>query len=62
VYSEQADAVLKGAEDALRTALKRSKRTKPALENNAKDALSRYFYKATRRRPMVVPIVVEIES
>ncbi|NOZ70419.1 MAG: ribonuclease J [Chloroflexi bacterium] len=62
VYSEQADEVLKGAEDALQAALKRSKRTKSALENNARDALSRYFYKATRRRPMVVPVVIEIDN
>lgn len=62
VYSEQAEEVLKGAEDAVQTALKRSKRTKSALENNAKEALSRYFYKTTRRQPLVVPVVVEMES
>jgi len=60
VYSEQADAVLKGAESALQAALKRSKRSKSAYETNAREALSRYFYQSIRRRPMIVPVVMEV--
>lgn len=60
VYSEQADDVLKGAEKALQTALSRSKRSKSALEDAARETLRKYFYKATRRRPMIVPVVIEV--
>jgi len=61
IYRELPDDVLQGATDALEQALKRSKRRSNPLESSAREALSRYFYKTTRRSPVVVPVVIEIE-
>jgi len=61
IYREETDDALQGANDALMKALKRSKRSVKALETSAREALSRYFYKTTRRSPVIAPIVVEID-
>ena len=61
IYREETDDALEGANEALMKALKRSKRSVKALEGNAREALSRYFYKTTRRSPVVVPVVVEVD-
>ncbi len=61
LYSEQSDENLKNAQETLERALKRSKRNKGALQDSAREALSRHFYQTTRRSPVVVAVVVEIE-
>lgn len=62
VYKEQTDAMVQGAHEALTRALAQSKRSKAALASTAREALSRYFYQATRRSPVVVPLVVEVDG
>ena len=61
IYTEETDLILNEAREALSQALKRSKRRKSALEASAREALSRYFYKTTRRSPVVTTVIVEIE-
>jgi metallo-beta-lactamase len=31
-----------------------------AIKSNVRDALSRYLFDKTRRRPMILPIIMEI--
>lgn len=61
VYKDQADATLQGAQEALTRALAQSKRGRSALANTAREALSRYFYQSTRRNPVILPVVVEVD-
>lgn len=61
IYREDINDTPEGADEALVKAIKRSKRSTKALEKNAREALSRYFYKTTRRSPVIAPIVVEID-
>ncbi len=61
VYKDQADTTLQGAQEALTRALAQSKRSKAALSNAVREALNRYFYQTTRRNPVILPIVVEVD-
>lgn len=61
VYKDQADATLQGAQEALARALAQSKRGRSALANTAREALSRYFYQSTRRNPVILPVVIEVD-
>lgn len=61
IYKEQADATMKEAQQTLQRALRRSKRSNKALEAAASEALSRHFYQTTRRSPVVIPVIVEVD-
>ncbi|RME84619.1 MAG: ribonuclease J [Caldilineae bacterium] len=61
IYSEQSGATIEGAEAALRGALERGKRSTRALQEQAREALGRYFYQTTRRRPVIVVSVIEVD-
>ncbi|MCO6450291.1 MAG: ribonuclease J [Caldilineales bacterium] len=61
IYKEQADATLNEARDALAKALRKSKRSNTALENTASQSLGRFFYQTSRRNPIIVPIIVEVD-
>jgi ribonuclease J len=61
VYKDQADTTLQGAQETLTRALAQSKRSKAALSNAVREALDRYFYQTTRRNPVILPIVVEVD-
>ena len=61
IYREQAEATLNEAKKTLTKALKNGKRSRGALENVTRETLRRYFYQSARRRPVIVPLVVEVD-
>ena len=62
LYTAQTEDALQGATETVTRALQRSpKRSVSALQNAAAEALKRYFYQSTRRSPVVVPVVVEVD-
>ena len=59
VYSETSVDLIAGAKDAIAETLKHGGRG-AALSVKLKDVLSKYLYKQTHRRPMIIPVVTEL--
>jgi ribonuclease J len=59
VYLAEADDLIEGAKDRMWEVLKTST-TVSSMRNKIKDTLSQYCYQRTGRRPLVLPLVVEV--
>jgi len=59
VFEREAEDLLAGAEEAVLDMVKSNGLNGKALRDKVKDVLSEYLYKQTRRRPMVIPVVLE---
>ena len=61
---EDASALTEGAKDRVAEAIRREISVKvldlSILRNEARRALSKYFYDKTKRRPIIIPIIVEV--
>jgi ribonuclease J len=64
VYVRESDALLDEAKsivsDVLDACASRNVTDWGRMKNNIKDALNEYFWKKTRRRPMILPIIMEV--
>ena len=59
VFEREAEDLLVGAEDAVVNTVKANHASGKTLRDKVKDALSEYLYRETKRRPMVIPVVLE---
>ena len=59
VFEREAEDLLVGAEDAVVNTVKANNAKGKTLRDKVKDALSEYLYRETKRRPMVIPVVLE---
>jgi len=64
VYVRESEALMEEARARVQQALDRCEdenvREWSAIKSNVRDALSRYLFDKTRRRPMILPIIMEI--
>jgi ribonuclease J len=63
VYAAEAGALLDDTKEQVKRALQRNGSTAPDwnyLNKKIRDAVSQYLYDQTKRRPMVLPVVMEI--
>ncbi len=64
VHQQTSDTLLDAARDQVTKTIKRLAGEGPpewqVVKSAVRDAMSRYLYEQTRRRPMIIPIVVEI--
>ncbi|MBO6178603.1 MAG: ribonuclease J [Selenomonadaceae bacterium] len=64
VYVRESEELMGGAKQKVEQALKEAAGRKvpewSLIKTNVRDALGRYLYEKTRRRPMIMPIVMEI--
>lgn len=64
VYVRESEALMDEATARVRQALERCEDDKvkewAAIKSNVRDALGRYLFEKTRRRPMILPIIMEI--
>ena len=55
---------MENARDRVRQALKRCQEDKisewSAIKSNVRDALGKFLFEQTRRRPMILPIIMEV--
>lgn len=64
VYVRESEQLINSSrnvvKDALDASLESNVRDWTSLKNTSRDALSNYIYENTRRRPMILPIIVEV--
>jgi ribonuclease J len=64
VYAAEAGTLLEDTKDRIKSALQQKNGTTPPdwsyLNKKIRDTVSQYLYEQTKRRPMVLPVVVEI--
>lgn len=65
VYVRESESMLEEAKEKVRQTMARCRDNKitewSVLKGQVRDALSKHFYEKTRRRPMILPIIEEIE-
>jgi len=64
VYVRESEELIEEAREKVRMALEKGEEQRvtewSAIKNNVKEVLSRYLYEKTRRRPMIIPIIMEL--
>ena len=64
VYVREADDLMENAKEKVQIAINRCKENGvsewSAIKSAVRDSLSRYLYEKTRRRPMILPVIMEI--
>ena len=64
VYVREADDLMENAKEKVQIALNRCQENGvsewSAIKSAVRDSLSRYLYEKTRRRPMILPVIMEI--
>lgn len=64
VYVRESEELMDEARDRVQQALDRCREGKTtdwtSIKTNIRDALGRYLYEKTRRRPMILPIIMEV--
>lgn len=65
VYVRESESMLDEAKDKVRQTMARLRENRvtewAVLKGQVRDALSKHFYEKTRRRPMILPIIQEVE-
>ncbi|MHB8127132.1 MAG: ribonuclease J [Desulfitobacteriaceae bacterium] len=65
VYVRESESMLDDAKERIRQTMARCRENRitewAILKSQIRDALSKHFYEKTRRRPMILPIIQEIE-
>ena len=63
VYVRESEALMDEARERVEQALERCQDNKvtdwATIKSNVRDALGRYLFEKTRRRPMILPIIME---
>lgn len=64
VYVRESEALMEEAREKVKQALDKCEESRinewSAIKSNVRDALGRYLYERTKRRPMILPIIMEI--
>lgn len=64
VYVRESEQLMEDAKDKVKLALEKCETNGiiewAAIKANVRDALSKYLYEKTRRRPMILPIIMEV--
>jgi len=62
VYVRESEELIEEAKDRVREALKVCERTTEwaAIKSYVRETMSKFFYDKTRRRPMILPIIMEV--
>jgi ribonuclease J len=64
VYVRESEELMEDAKDKVQQALEKCEENNitewAMIKSNIRDALSRYLYERTRRRPMILPIIMEV--
>ena len=64
VYVRESEALMEEAREKIKQALDKCEESRinewSAIKSNVRDALGRYLYERTKRRPMILPIIMEI--
>jgi ribonuclease J len=63
VHQQTSDALLESARQQVLATINKPGRGAPewqVIKNSIRDSLSKYLYEQMRRRPMIIPIVVEV--
>lgn len=65
VYVRESESMLDDAKDKIRQTMARCRENRitewAVLKSQIRDALSKHFFEKTRRRPMILPIIQEVE-
>lgn len=65
VYVRESEALMDGAREKIQQALVKCEEGNitewATIKSNVRDALGRYLYEKTRRRPMILPIIMEVD-
>ncbi len=64
VYVKESEALVEGARIAAETALEKSLKARQIdytqIKNNIRDELAKYIYKETKRKPMILPVLMDV--
>ncbi|MFZ5639676.1 MAG: ribonuclease J [Bacillota bacterium] len=64
VYVRESEALMEDAKEKVKQALAKCQEKGvtewAAIKSNVRDAISKYLYEKTRRRPMILPIIMEV--
>lgn len=62
IYVKESEALIEEARDVARNLInsKSSKRDRQSIKNAVRDEISRFFFKRTKRRPMVLSLMMEV--
>jgi len=64
VYVRESEELLEEAKEKVKTALDKCREKKitewSAIKSNVRDTLGKFLYEKTRRRPMILPIIMEV--
>jgi ribonuclease J len=64
VYVRESEQLIEDAKEKVKLALQKCEEKKitewASIKSNIRDAISRYLYEKTRRRPMILPIIMEV--
>jgi ribonuclease J len=63
VHQQTSDALLESARQQVLATINKPGRGNPewqVIKNSIRDSLSKFLYEQMRRRPMIIPIVVEV--
>ena len=64
VYVKESEELVEGARNAAEAALERSLKARQIdyaqIKNNIRDELAKYIYKETKRKPMILPVLMDV--
>ena len=64
VYVKESEELVEGARSAAEAALERSLKARQIdyaqIKNNIRDELAKYIYKETKRKPMILPVLMDV--
>jgi len=64
VYVRESEELMEDAKEKVKLALLKCQEKGitewASIKSNVRDAISRYLYEKTRRRPMILPIIMEV--
>ena len=64
VYVKESEALVEGARAVADTALEKALKSKTVdfaqIKNNIRDELAKFIYKETKRKPMILPVLMEV--
>jgi len=59
VFVPDAQELIEGAQDRILQVLEKGPKGKVAIGDRVRDALAKFLYSETKRRPMIIPVVIE---
>jgi len=60
VYMRDSAELIERAQDKILEVLEKGSRGRAAISDRVRDELSKFLYEETKRRPMIMPLIVEV--